>query len=485
MGTRASAVTVALLCAASAGWAQSLKVGSKAPELSVEEWIKGEQVTGFEKGRTYVVEFWATWCPPCVESIPHLSKLQKSHPEVTIIGVAASERGNADKLLPNLKSFVDKKGDDMAYRVAYDSDKSMSAAWMKAAGQGGIPTAFVVNGEGNIAWIGHPMGGLDEAVAAAAQPAGSDEPAKKADEKAQPQVKELAIGDKAPELKIEKWIKGAPITAYEKGKVYVVEFWATWCGPCIAGMPHLSELQKEYKDKDVTIIGVNIWEDREYTEKTVTKVEQFVKGKGDTMGYHVAFDGGKKHMDMAFMQATGQDGIPSAFIVDQQGRVAWIGHPMSMDKPLSEIVAGTYDIKKAAESFKASNAGKKAMRSIQQAMAKGDMDTVYKEMAEGLNKFWWDDAQTLNSLSWAIVDPQGGVEKKDLDLAMKAANRACELTEWKDGAILDTLARVYYVKGDVSKAIELQTKAVEHAQPQMVEELKAVLEEYKKAGGKG
>src|SRR5262245_45990939 len=96
-------------------------------------------------------------------------------------------------------------------------------------------------------------------VAALAQ----DKPVAKPEQPAAPAVPQatLKIGDKAPALAIDKWVKGTPVKAFEPGKTYVVEFWATWCGPCVATMPHISELQSKYKDK-VTFIGVNVWEDQ-------------------------------------------------------------------------------------------------------------------------------------------------------------------------------------------------------------------------------
>lgn len=67
----------------------------------------------------------------------------------------------------------------------------------------------------------------------------------------------LAVGDPAPPLRVEAFLKGEPIAAFEPGKVYVIEFWATWCAPCIEQMPHLSALQTLYADRGVTIVGTD------------------------------------------------------------------------------------------------------------------------------------------------------------------------------------------------------------------------------------
>ncbi len=58
----------------------------------------------------------------------------------------------------------------------------------------------------------------------------------------------LAVGDDAPAIEISHWIKGTPVDKFEEGKIYVMEFWATWCGPCKASMPHISQGQEEYED---------------------------------------------------------------------------------------------------------------------------------------------------------------------------------------------------------------------------------------------
>lgn len=160
-------------------------------------------------------------------------------------------------------------------------------------------------------------------------------------------VKVKMLGEPAPSLYISNWIKGDKITAFEKGKVYVIEFWATWCKPCIAGMPHLSELAEKYR-KDVTVLGVSVYERK---ETTLPMIEKFVAGMGKKMDYNVATEQ-EKLMGENWMTAFGQRGIPYSFVVDQQGRVAWAGAPVNLEKVLPQIIAGTWDIKAAAEKRK-------------------------------------------------------------------------------------------------------------------------------------
>jgi len=145
----------------------TLKVGDAPPELKVQKWIKGAPLESFEPGKGYVVEFWATWCPPCRESIPKLTKLAKAHKNVRFIGIAASEREETPQLAREVvEGFVKRQGKAMAYTVGYTSDRLVNKHWMGAAGVTGIPSAFVIDAKGKIIWIGNPLDGQFDRVVA-------------------------------------------------------------------------------------------------------------------------------------------------------------------------------------------------------------------------------------------------------------------------------------------------------------------------------
>ena len=188
----------------------------------------------------------------------------------------------------------------------------------------------------------------------------------------------LVVGSPAPAIKVVKWAKGTPVATFEKGKTYVVEFWATWCGPCKQTIPHLSELAKKFAGK-VTFVGVDSFEHDPSEASYVPKVEKFVKDFGDKMSYNVAIDGKDGIMGKTWMMAAQQPGIPTAFVIDGTGKVAWIGHPMALDEPLGKIVDGTFDAKAEADRVAKLKAAEDAAHAAQQA----EVDTFLKPYRAG------------------------------------------------------------------------------------------------------
>jgi thiol-disulfide isomerase/thioredoxin len=159
----------------------------------------------------------------------------------------------------------------------------------------------------------------------------------------------LNIGDPAPPLRVKEWIKGAPVQQFARGHVYVLEFWATWCKPCIAAMPRLSAVAREYKNK-VSVLGIDI---KEMKTTSKEKVKAFVDSMGNQMDYQVAAED-SNFMVAAWIEATGEqdNGIPRTFVVDAEGRLAWIGHPNDLDKVLTKIVNNNWDIEKVLDKRK-------------------------------------------------------------------------------------------------------------------------------------
>src|SRR5690242_18303913 len=132
----------------------------------------------------------------------------------------------------------------------------------------------------------------------------------------------LNIEDPAPPLRVSEWIKGTPVQQFEKGRVYVIEFWATWCRPCLASMPDLSVLAREYKEK-VTVIAIDIHEYKVQPVKSNKKVKAFVDSMGNRMDFNVALE--DSNFTVAdWIEATGEqnNGIPKTFVIDENGRLA-------------------------------------------------------------------------------------------------------------------------------------------------------------------
>ncbi len=340
----------------------------------------------------------------------------------------------------------------------------------------------------------------------------------------------LGIGDPAPKLEVKSFVKGEPVKSLEPGNFYVVEFWATWCGPCIATIPHLTELQK--KHPEVTFIGVSVW------EQDQKEVKPFVEKMGEKMEYRVAMDavpekpeGAEKPEDaegaMAknWMKAARQNGIPTAFIINKDNKIAWIGHPSSMDEPLAKIVSGSWDLKAAIAEHKKAEEEQAKLQKVQEKLVSalrsedpqkilavieeiikdipsmeqnlaglrfntliqsGDEDKAIELGEALLIGDQGKNVNALNGLAWSIVDPDAKHKPspKLIQFAVKAAEQGDELAKGKNPFIADTLAKAYFDSGNAAKALETQKRAIENAKGTEIENeesLKHRLEQYQKA----
>ena len=204
----------------------------------------------------------------------------------------------------------------------------------------------------------------------------------------------LNVGDNAPKLQVGKWVQGEPVKEFVKGKAYIVEFWATWCGPCRTSIPHLNELHAKFAKKGLIVIGQDVF------ERDESKVGPFIKQMGEKMTYRVALDDKtseeKGAMAKTWMEAAGQNGIPSAFVVDKKGKIAWIGHPMELkEATLEQVLEGTFDLQKAA-------ADREVMQKNQAQLQK-----LSRSLGQAMQAEKWDAAESaLQDLEKLLPEEQ-------------------------------------------------------------------------------
>lgn len=294
------------------------------------------------------------------------------------------------------------------------------------------------------------------------------------------------LGDKAAPLKIKEWIKGEPVdvTKADADKVFLVEFWATWCPPCRASIPHLTELQSKYKDKGLVIIGVS--------DEDAATVKPFVEKMGAKMEYTIAVDD-DHGTSKGYMRAYGQDGIPHSFVV-KQGRVVWHQNPLEegLDAVIEKALAGEFgpeqiktlqkEQKERQERLdKAFQIGGRYFETLD--LTGAENKTKRRELGEKFLEFAKDEPMLLNQWAWILMESHAGNEQRDMDLVVKAGKLACEATDWNDANVLDTYARSLFETGERDEAIKWQKKAVELAKvDEQKEQLQKTLKRYEEAG---
>ena len=126
------------------------------------------------------------------------------------------------------------------------------------------------------------------------------------------------LGQKAPDLVVEKWLTAQPDT---KGKFVLIDFWATWCGPCRKAIPDLNKFHKQFGEK-LVVIGVS-----KESEEAILKMKEPV------IEYASAIDTQGRMSKQLEVK-----GIPHVIVIDPQGVVRWEGYPLLGGHELTEAV---------------------------------------------------------------------------------------------------------------------------------------------------
>lgn len=288
-----------------------------------------------------------------------------------------------------------------------------------------------------------------------------------------------------------EWVQGKAPTEWEPGKLYVLECWATWCGPCIAAIPHVDALYDKYESKGLRVIGVNVWEDGK------DKVAEFVKKKGDGMSYPVAYTGKGGVFETDWLTPAGVRGIPHAFLV-KDGKVLAGLHPMKLtDKVVEGLLQegesgfGVLDELKAAQ--KKDEAVGQALQAFSNASKANDaaaMTVAVKQLEEQnpqnmylpmmkndilvAEKNWEklnglldaDGSEKMSALGIASLGTRfsnmGDVPEDTVKKLIAAQESHPELSKAGPFPILN-VSRLYWKIGDKEKALEKAKAALEIA----------------------
>lgn len=318
--TRTILVTLALLCLALPTLAgefpdewywdrpeEHIKFeGREAPALTVGDWVGGEFDVTKMKGNIVIVDFWATWCGPCIAAMPKNTKLAEKYAKdrVKLIGVCTS--GDAGQM----PKIVEDNG--AKYPNAFAADDQIEKDWPIQW----YPTYAVVDREGIVRAIGLKPNNVQDVVEAILAEE-ADESGKvrirphwlEGDDEKRARLKRLEEKPEAPPaLSVDNWHNSDALKLEDlKGKVIVLDFWATWSPSNKKSIPKHKELIDMYGEQGLVIIGI-----------CSTLGSESIKETIETYGinYPVCVD-----VDNKTNTAYAPNGYSDYYLIDRQGKL--------------------------------------------------------------------------------------------------------------------------------------------------------------------
>jgi len=126
----------------------------------------------------------------------------------------------------------------------------------------------------------------------------------------------LAVGTPAPDFTAQT-PEGKPIKLSDfKGKIVILDFWATWCGPCKVSMPGLQKIYDDVRDQGVVVLSLNVWDAKDPFDAWIAE------NSGKTYSFTFAFDPAGRDKSNIAASKFNVSGIPTMYIIGRDGKVA-------------------------------------------------------------------------------------------------------------------------------------------------------------------
>lgn len=291
--------------------------GRKAPPLRLMDAEGGRARLTDTEGKVVVVDFWGTWCRPCVAALPENVRLMDEYGDqgLLVVGVHDSRRGS-----DRMGEVARQAG--IEYPLFIDHNGQSARSWRVSF----WPTIGVIDRKGRLRAMGLNPARLEEVVRTLlAEEVGTDGTKEEPDEQAAatpppplpdqlyenpPDRRRLlaeTFAARPPVMQAANWMNSKPLDLGSlKGRIVVLDFWGTWCPPCIASIPKNNAIAEKYRD-DVVLIGV-------CHDRGADRMGSVVRSRG--INYPVCHDVGNR-TGTSFMV----NGYPDYYVFDRKGRL--------------------------------------------------------------------------------------------------------------------------------------------------------------------